>query len=194
MVANNQHPYSQGGSVSTGTLRTEDLLRAFADAAWDIYQHNNEAFPFFDPEEYPGFRDWYNGHGYEDYPITIDAEYLLEDLQDALNDLAPEGFYFGAHPGDGADFGFWPIDDDSAGPEDEEECTPCEDDIYAYDYAGPFYSGVPAFPRAEKPIARNRAELSDYMEREHYWPNVWIIYDDGEPHLYADWRNDITEE
>ena len=37
--------------------------------------------------------------------------YLLESLYDTLNDLAPLGYSFGSHEGDGAFFGFWVWDD-----------------------------------------------------------------------------------
>lgn len=43
----------------------------------------------------------------EDYFGTEDADYDLESLFDALNDYAPAYFYFGAHPGDGSDYGYW---------------------------------------------------------------------------------------
>lgn len=35
------------------------------------------------------------------------SEYLNEDIWLYLNDISPEGFYFGAHLGNGSDFGFW---------------------------------------------------------------------------------------
>lgn len=36
-----------------------------------------------------------------------DAIELVDALEDELSEVAPEGMYFGAHPGDGSDFGFW---------------------------------------------------------------------------------------
>src|SRR5690606_33171751 len=47
-----------------------------------------------------------------DYYETADAGWDLAGLSDALNDYAPEGMYFGAHEGDGALYGFWPIEKD----------------------------------------------------------------------------------
>tara|TARA_Y100000310_G_scaffold275814_1_gene292541 strand:+ start:92 stop:355 length:264 start_codon:yes stop_codon:yes gene_type:complete len=47
----------------------------------------------------------------DDDPYWTDgsADMDLEELCDVLNDLAPGDHYFGAHEGDGSDFGFWPI-------------------------------------------------------------------------------------
>lgn len=70
------------GSVSSGTLRSEDLIDAF------------EAELEYLGAELPR-------------PCDDPAEYVSE-LFDALGELAPPYAYFGANEGDGADFGFWP--------------------------------------------------------------------------------------
>lgn len=86
------------GSISHGTLRTEDLLSAFA---WEL---RHIATP--DDKASLALCD-------EADAVDADsdemADELVNELADALNEYAPPYCYFGAHEGDGSDFGFWPI-------------------------------------------------------------------------------------
>ena len=88
----------QLGSISTGTLRTLDLLEAFASEAearcGDMATKAvSTARIYLDPDA-----------------IVDDeqAQETLDELRFLLEDSCPPFVYFGAHPGDGADFGFWP--------------------------------------------------------------------------------------
>jgi len=98
------------GSVSSGTMRSEDLIPAFVDvlsAYWPakaskIEREYANVFAELDNEDN---RDKY-GFNLPD-EVAEDAGWLVEELFDALQELAPDGFYFGAHVGDGSDYGFW---------------------------------------------------------------------------------------
>lgn len=86
------------GTVSRGTMRARDLIPAFADAlralrgALPKTPHNNirALRGNFDSEE---------------------ADDVVTELFEELESLAPDYTMFGAHPGDGSDYGFWLIDD-----------------------------------------------------------------------------------
>jgi hypothetical protein len=120
---------AETGSISTGTLRTPDLLRAF-DGALGLLVSGSESDS--------GLSDWEAGRlcgealAYADVlddlsdvsDVSADADAKIADafanveicaagvvdaLIEALDDFAPDGCYFGAHEGDGADFGFWPV-------------------------------------------------------------------------------------
>lgn len=96
------------GSLSHGTLKTDDLLSTFADALADLDTDKRYSDLIAECRFYSEAlaEDRLNDVGIEH------ADYLLnEDLFEALNDFAPPYFYFGAHPGDGADFGFWLSED-----------------------------------------------------------------------------------
>ena len=44
-------------------------------------------------------------------PDSPDAYMIFESIEYAMDEIAPDGCYFGSHPGDGADIGFWQCED-----------------------------------------------------------------------------------
>jgi hypothetical protein len=91
----------QIGSVSTGTLRTEDLLEAFA-AELDRLRNTSQVHYrlVFDSQN-----RYYLDDGRDER--EEEAAELVNELIDALQEYAPPFVYFGTLEGDGADFGFW---------------------------------------------------------------------------------------
>ena len=81
----------QLGSISTGTLRTQDLLEAF---------HSTIAASGTPPA--------LAEDGYVDGGAQYSDGELLEVYTEQLESLCPPFVYFGTLEGDGADFGFWP--------------------------------------------------------------------------------------
>lgn len=90
------------GTVSHATMRPEDLIPAFLEEAYSLHATDAEAKDLGD------IRKRTKAPGYYD---TEDAVYDLEQLFDLLNEAAPAGYYFGSHPGDGSDYGFWQHED-----------------------------------------------------------------------------------
>ncbi len=127
--------YATLGTVSHGTLRTEDLIDSFADTLESLVSENGAA-NWQDLEAERGrcatlideARAWLdsdtsNPNRNDDYDsdeARDDAGIeLVRELGDALNEFAPPYAHFGAHEGDGSDFGYWiseDIDELVAGP------------------------------------------------------------------------------
>ena len=85
------------GSISTGTLRPEDLLPAFAR---ELERHApDHALVTAADDILNRLPDDWDGGG---------ASELINEIQDALQEHCPPFVTFGSHPGDGADFGYWP--------------------------------------------------------------------------------------
>lgn len=93
-------------SLSHATMRPQDLIPVFMEKLYklninrwmDLVCENHDlclALKAFDDKN-----PWFESE---------EASRLLnEDIFDALNECTPEGCYFGSHPGDASDYGFWP--------------------------------------------------------------------------------------
>jgi hypothetical protein len=96
--------------ISTDTLRPEDLIPKFlgalemlpaaAEAVSDLRAMYADLLAWFENSD----RSYFD-HIPEEH--KDDAYWLMEALDDHLNEFAPAGTYFGSSDGDGACFGFW---------------------------------------------------------------------------------------
>ena len=103
------------GSISTGTLRPEDLLPTFAR---ELERHAPDhalvtaAYAVQAREEYPDCddNDCACDQGSCDHRVIQGggASELINEIQEELQNYCPPFVTFGAHPGDGADFRYWP--------------------------------------------------------------------------------------
>lgn len=101
------------GSISHGTMRPCDLIPTFMD---ELRECDPKAAAQITDEYGAAFIERCSDPNGLDYSLINEVDnqgWLLEALFDALDACAPEGCYFGAHPGDGSDYGFWEVDERS---------------------------------------------------------------------------------
>jgi hypothetical protein len=100
------------GTVSSRTHRVEDLLSAFAyKLRYLVGKEAASAHPYLKGlEEAEAILESIEENS--DWELDPEngevATQCLEWFYETLGELAPPYCYFGAHPGDGSDFGFWP--------------------------------------------------------------------------------------
>lgn len=104
------------GVISEGTLRAPDLISAFVDT-----------LKYLRPTRAVELLLTYSGWVRE--PDGEEAGELLVALIDALQEAAPEGYYFGTPEGDGACFGFFEVEEEE--PWDE----PLDDELESNEVA-----------------------------------------------------------
>lgn len=99
-------------SLSHATMRPQDLIPVFLNflsAHAPAWYESHVVRPFSLPPAYVQDEgdesEWWNSEEC--------SSFLNEELFDALDVYcAPEGYYFGSHPGDGSDYGFWECEED----------------------------------------------------------------------------------
>lgn len=103
--------YASFGSVSEGTLRSEDLLSRFARELDSLLHLQVTRFKRARYRKLIREADSMLARG--DINSEESASEVVDDLMNALGDFAPPYGYFGTSEGDGASFGFWVSDLDS---------------------------------------------------------------------------------
>jgi hypothetical protein len=103
--------YGQLGTVSHGTMRTDDLIPVFLDVAEGLRLSRR------DRADIKALRNEWEACEHEDgckqhsnpgdSTCDNEADSSCERLFDILNNYAPPYCYFGSHEGDGSDYGFW---------------------------------------------------------------------------------------
>ena len=81
-------------TISHGTMRPEDLIPKFLEVLEEL-----------NPKISESAKHW------NELAIEEAQSQFLSELFDLLDQEAPEGFYFGSHPGDGSDYGFWQMEE-----------------------------------------------------------------------------------
>ena len=100
------------GSISHGTMRPEDLIPCFLETLQELDKDKQHTELIAQVET--NILTWgvsvrkSNDNGYWG---SDNARWDTTELFDALDEFAPPYHYFGAHPGDGSDYGFWFCED-----------------------------------------------------------------------------------
>ena len=92
--------YPAIGTVSHGTMRPEDLIPCFHAVLFDLSPDKSTRAYLDDIMR--------RRRTVDDYYDSDECHYDLEWLFDTLDEFAPPYCYFGSHPGNDSDYGFWP--------------------------------------------------------------------------------------
>ena len=140
------------GSVSHGTMREEDLIPSFI---WELEQMKP-----LHRDHRANLKEIRANMETEGYFDSEDAGYDLESLFNMLEAYALPYFYFGSHPGDGSDYGFWL----SEGFEDEFEGLKVSD-----------LSEVPTSFTGEVLLVNDHGNMSLYAYSRGRGREIWAI-------------------
>ena len=106
------------GSISHSSMRDVDLLDNFSKALRYLaitnkqYDKKYESI-FKEAIKYRDFLIKYENklrkkhHEKLFETVSHTVSYIIEDLVSALNEFAPPNYFFGSHPDDSSDYGFW---------------------------------------------------------------------------------------
>lgn len=163
-----QQPKASIGPISHGTMRSEDLIESFSDELARLIKRRRG----YDKarETIRDGRKWLRGtepeYGTDEYDTRAElGSEIVNELFDALQEHAPPYCYFGAHEGDGSDYGFWLIDFDEI-KQGIENC----DGILVGDL-----SEVPSAHRGEVLLVNDHGNATLYVKTARKMIEQWSV-------------------
>ena len=97
-----------GNTLIHGTMRNCDLVPVFLNALRETKQSKKFLEEISQSESPLNVIISLDADDSDPRWMSDEMNFFIEELFDTLDGYAPEGYYFGAHPGDGSDYGFWP--------------------------------------------------------------------------------------
>lgn len=170
------------GSVSVATMRPEDLIPSFTyelaqlarkdSKIGDVPAKRKTAHRELAREIEQRIAD---GESYYDDEVS---GYDLEELFDALDEYAGPYFYFGSHPGDGSDYGFWLSETWDEDFQDREQwigaqqlgINPNDAPLKVSDLAE-----IPSKFRGEVAVVNDHGNVTLYVKTSRSLREVWAI-------------------
>lgn len=144
------------GTVISGTHRPEDLIPALTDQLMAMggrsIAHAFRRNVYSDV--YKHLEDYGDLVAFEDQEAVGE---LVEALFDELAARAPEGTYFGAHPGDSSDYGFWPTEEGAFAAELLDLNAENDSGMFGY------YGDLDGTRWGTFPIGFNQTQETDYV-------------------------------
>lgn len=102
------------GTIIHGTMRAQDLIPAFMGVLRNTHIWDSILYPCVKHDQELSF---ILGKDVDDNDPRWDSEevsmFLYETLWGYMEDMSPEGYYFGNTEGDGSDYGYWPLEEES---------------------------------------------------------------------------------
>ena len=162
------------GSVSSGTMRPEDLIPTFTSELESLAHQSGIVSGKRRRDHLKLVREIEAAQDL-DADVYYDADeagYNLESLFNALGEYAAPYFYFGSHPGNGADYGFWLSEgwDEEfiSGHQLDKSDMPCS--LEVNDLAE-----VPNWFRGEVAVVNDHGNVTLYVKTCRTLKKVWAV-------------------
>lgn len=184
MKLNSQRINYPQGSISTGTMRPEDLIPTFASELESLARRKNTGVSAKYRKAHrklvTGVQDDIDhnppdGYGAGGYFSSDGAVFDLESLFDALDAYAGPYFYFGAHPGDGSDYGFWLSENWDEDFEEDMAFAMQDDDDYPDSIKVNDVSEIPVKFRGEVAVVNDHGNVTLYLKTARTLREIWSV-------------------